>query len=275
MNLRLTLVGLAWLSVAGAVWAQDAQPMKRKLAPGVVTVIPIAPQEDETFDGPLPLVEIVDGIDGLDWTPHFASKTDTLLEKSKIVVLRRAIWNLEFAFKPMRRIEVDIPQATGKMQRKKVWYMVYRVQNIGQDSKPKVSGEFETDPERSPETYKTERVTHAKLRFFPHFVFSGRVYEQDKYVVKDYLDRIIPAAQKPIQDRETPGAKLYNTVEITRVPILLSDDKIDRSVWGRRDVGRHRSADRFLLGTGRASAPCCCTARSCRTRRCARADACD
>ena len=139
MNLRLALTGLAWLSVAGAAWGQDAQPMKRKLALGVVTVVPIAPQENETFDGPLPLVEIVDGIDGLEWTPNFSSKTDTLLEKSKIVVLRRAIWNLEFAFKPMRRIDVDIPQAAGKMQRKKIWYLVYRVKNVGQDLQPNVS----------------------------------------------------------------------------------------------------------------------------------------
>jgi hypothetical protein len=46
------------------------------------------------------------------------------------------------------------------------------------------------------------------------------------------LDRLIPAAKKPIQAREHPGVELLNTVEISQVSIPLSDERFDRSVWG-------------------------------------------
>ena len=37
----------------------------------------------------------------------------------------------------MRMVYVDIPQPNGKMQRKLVWYMVYRVRNLGGHIKPR------------------------------------------------------------------------------------------------------------------------------------------
>src|SRR6185436_4688117 len=121
----LGLVGL-WSAALG----QDVQP-KRQLAPGILTVIPPDPEESETWHGPLPLVEVPINIDNLDYNPNFEQKSATVFEKSKGVTLRRGIWNLEFAFKPMRMVHVDVPQASGKMQRKLIWYMVYRVKNKG------------------------------------------------------------------------------------------------------------------------------------------------
>ena len=53
---------------------------------------------------------------------------------------RREIWCLEFSFKPLRMIEVDVPLPAGGTQRKLVWYLVYRVRNTGQVLKP-VEGE--------------------------------------------------------------------------------------------------------------------------------------
>lgn len=219
---------LVFIAVCGGVVAARAQQTSpapasstRPLAPGVLTVIPGAPELGETFAGPMPLVEITTGIPDLDWTPNFEPKTQTLLGKAKGVSFHRAIWNLEFAFKPLRMIEIDVPQPSGTIQRKRIWYMVYRVKNIGYDLNPVPREEL-----TGLKTWNVERVNFSTRRFFPHFVLESHEFK------KQYLDRIIPAAKKPIQLRENPGVELYNSVEITRIPIELSDERIDRSAWG-------------------------------------------
>jgi hypothetical protein len=164
---------------------------------------------------------------GLAFDPLTATKGVTLSEKAKKVQIARTLWQLEFAFKPMRMIEVDLPQTSGKMQRKRLWYMVYRVTNRGnyltaepqpQDAGvsylPKITNEL---PQGSP-----------PIRFFPHFVIKAT--EQGK----EYIDRDIPAAQKWIEKRETRGGgtKLYSSTEISAIDLPISTPDEDRSVWG-------------------------------------------
>ena len=43
----------------------------------------------------------------------------------------RDVWCLQFSFKPVRIIDVDIPNDSGNFDRKKVWYLVYKVKNLG------------------------------------------------------------------------------------------------------------------------------------------------
>jgi hypothetical protein len=204
--------------------AAGAEPPSgpRKLAPGVLTVIPTAGQESETFTEPLALVGLAAGKPELNWTPHFTPKSQTLAEMAKRVIFRREIWNLEFAFKPLRMIYVDVPQPSGKMQRKLIWYMVYRVKYKGGDLKPVAT----KDAWGHTFFPSAEGVSYDSRRFFPLFVLESRDFG------KAYADRVIPAAKQPIQQRETAGQNLYNTVEITKAPIPLSDDRVDRSVWG-------------------------------------------
>lgn len=222
MSLRLliALFLLVATTAPGFLSAQEGSGI-RPLAPGVLTVIPSDTKDGETFNGPLPLVEVVTGIPKLDWTPNYSPKTNTLQEMAKQVVLRRPIWDLEFAFKPLRMIEVDVPQPTGKMQRKLIWYMVYRVSNRGLALNPTA-----TEDEFGHKTYDIQKVNYPTRRFFPHFVLESREYK------KSYLDRVIPAAQKAIQKREDPGTKLHNSVEMTRNQIPLSDERIERGMWG-------------------------------------------
>jgi hypothetical protein len=232
--------------------AQDVQP-KRPLAPGILTVIPPDPEEKETWAGPLPLVEVPINIDNLDYAPNFEPKSTTVFEKAKGVTLRHGIWNLEFAFKPMRMLHVDVPQASGKMQRKLIWYMVYRVKNKG--GHYQVTEEKTLVGESIPHTtYKMTPVTEltegklgpdgaivkddmgnpvlqpVKIRFMPHFVLRSKEYD------KEYLDRIIPSAIAPIKAREFPGEEdkitLHDSISISTVDIPLSEDRIDKSVWG-------------------------------------------
>ena len=188
----------------------------------MLSVIPTAGAESETFNGPLELVELVRANADLDWTPNFTPKSQTLLELGKRAILRREIWNLEFAFKPLRMVSVDVPQPSGKMQRKLVWYLVYRVKYKGGDLKPAA----EEDAWGHTFFPAAEAVSYEGRRFFPLFVLESRE------IGKAYTDRVIPAAKGPIQQRETPGQTLYNTVEITQQTIPLSDERVDRSVWG-------------------------------------------
>lgn len=208
--------------------ASAQQTGRRVLAPGVLTVIPPQPEERETMHSPVPLQEVLAELDGLDWTPNHSAKSETLIEKAKAVGLRREIWNLEFAFKPMRRIFVDVPQPTGKMQRKQIWYMVFRVRNPGGTVRPKPV----KDETFGHVTFGTERAAKQPLRFMPHFVLSGKVLEEGKYVTKEYLDRVIPAARRAIEQRETPGLKLLNTVEMMKADLPVDDESGSKGLWG-------------------------------------------
>jgi hypothetical protein len=252
-----SLVAVPLLAFAASAFAQAPQPVK-PFAKGVVTTIPIAPQDEEMFSGPRPLVEVPITIDGLEYDPKLSPKTATIFERAKIATLRRTIWNLEFSFKPMRMVYVDIPQPNGKMQRKLVWYMVYYVRNLGSHIRPKAEAEevikeapvvdslgktagltpglvhIKYDKETTDEVEVFGKTTTA-LRFFPHFVMKSTEYKDERGEPKQYLDRVIPAALAPIKAREFPGrqdVKLYDSLTISEAPIAKSDDTNDNRVWG-------------------------------------------
>jgi hypothetical protein len=239
--IHVCLISVMSSACLSAVTATAQQPqIKRQLAPGVVTTIPSEPSSAETFQGPHPVVELILGHPELDWKapdfpderPNYTPKSRTLREMAQAVTLRREIWNLEFSFKPLRQIEVDVPQSTGKMQKKLIWYLVYRVRYNGNDVRPAAKVDrFEQ------ETFPTnDHVNYEYRRFFPHFVLENFYYK------KQYLDRIIPAAKLPILLREFPSKQpevpelapeqFYNAVEISEAKILRSDGRTDRGVWG-------------------------------------------
>ncbi len=239
------VAGVALLASWQVVFGQAVPPagaVPIEFAPGILTTIKPDPQDEEMFSGPRPLVEVPIAIEGLEYDPKLNPKTATVFERAKVVTLRRTIWNLEFSFKPMRMIYVDIPQPTGKMQRKLVWYMVYRVRNLGGHIKPEEI--VETIPK---ESEFLDDTTHTKyqraltdevemfgrtttdLRFFPHFVLASPEYK------KEYLDRVIPAALEPIREREFPGGRqveLYNSLTISEKPIPKTDETGERGLWG-------------------------------------------
>jgi hypothetical protein len=225
---RLTLIFVMCTIVLLATqpsWGQSV----RQLAPGVLRVIPPEPNEEETSLGPVEISALTQ----FQWTPTYSPPTATLHSKASQVTLRHNVWNLEFAFKPLRMVHVDIPQPTGRMQRKLVWYMVYRVRNLGGHLTP-----VPVEDEHQLRTYTAQRTDEvmnvgaaqpsSSIRFFPHFVLESR------QVRKSYLDTIIPIAIPVIEMRETRGGKLYNSVEISQVPIQVSRDgyEDENAVWG-------------------------------------------
>jgi len=214
----------AWLGVlllTVVFHGSHAAGQSPQFAPGVLTLIPPDPQYEETYSGPMELLEIVKGLPQLEWNPNYTAKSRTIFARAKLVTLRRTIWNLEFAFKPLRMLEVDVPQPSGKMQRKRIWYMVYRVRYSGNDLQP--------DPVKDKfghTMYGAKAVAHENRFFFPQLILESLDFS------KSYQDRIIPAAKELIAKRELRGQQLLNSVEISQTPIPLSTADVPNDVWG-------------------------------------------
>lgn len=209
---------------------KDPSSLQRTpFAPGVVTVIPPAMLPEETNDGPLPLQTFLDanpqvvfgGDTHPDGKPHFDPSSRTLAEQAKTVILRREVFSFEFAFKPLRQIYVDVPQPNGKMKRKLIWYMVYQTRYVGGDLRPA------TDSVGGTDVYtRLEEVHYNARRFFPSLVL------RDETTNREYLDRVIPAATDQIRNREKITAPVYNSIEITRVPVPFRSEGGQEGVWG-------------------------------------------
>src|SRR5215212_6508577 len=138
-RLRSSRKHFAWLAgiliacgLANAAYA--AAPAERHLAPGVLTTIPPSLDPEDTVSTH-DIIEIRTN-PAVQWKPEFIAASDTLYGMSDKAKFRREIYCLEFSFKPLRMIEVDVPLAAGNTERKLVWYLVYRVRNTGQTLKP-------------------------------------------------------------------------------------------------------------------------------------------
>ncbi len=245
-DISKSLVALAVITVTGVVAPlahgqdatasiakQDEQAPVRsettQFAPGVVNVIAPAPHADETFAGPTTLQSLIDAHPEIEWgapdfvdgRPNFDARTRTLIEMARQVIYRREIYCFEFSFKPLRQIYIDVPQPSGKMSRKLVWYMVYRVRYRGGDLRPAA------DVVGGLPLYKRiESVSYDKRRVFPMLVLEDHVSG------KKYLDRILPTAKEKIAAREQITAPLLNSIEITKLDIPRSADDAAPGVWG-------------------------------------------
>jgi hypothetical protein len=157
--------------------------------------------------------------------PSLLSSTRTLFEKAQGTQFRRDIWCLEFTFKPLRMLEVDLPQPTGKMQRKLVWYMVYRVRNTGAGIRPveQPDGSFLTAPQEI-----------GQQRFVPEFLLASFERDrQDQPIRKNYLDRVMPSAVAAIARREMPsGHELLNSVELAERMLDPETGRSAAGLWG-------------------------------------------
>jgi len=164
----------------------------RKLAPGVM--IPVNPLTEASE-----MVSRHDVMELLADDPVYAERAWSK-DKSpaKDTAFRRDVWALEFEFKPVRFIQVDVPQPEGHMERKLVWYLLYSVKN----------------PQEKP------------VRFTPRFMLESRDTR------KVYPDRLIPVALPEIQRREDPSRPLKNTIEMGTVMVPPTPKGRAATVWG-------------------------------------------
>lgn len=178
--------------LAGMAQAAPATPTApRQLAPGVMKRVRPDTMADEKHSEH-------DLIEVLASDPEFAERPGLEgLSPAKRVRFERNIWALDFEAKPVRFVEVDVPQPDGRMQRKLVWYLLYRVANPGDEP----------------------------VRFVPRFVLATLDTQ------KAYPDRLIPTALRKIQQREAPGGKVLTTAEIAG-EIPPTQGGFDEGLWG-------------------------------------------
>lgn len=182
----------------GAALPLAAGGAYRQLAPGVMKSVEPHLSESDTV-GHHDIIELVTVDPSLDW--------------AKDIAFHREIWYLQFEFKPIRMILVDVPQANGRMQRKLIWYMVYSVSNPGKvlPSQEGADGSYQLQDSDKP------------IRFIPFF----RLRTLDLQTNQIYPDRVIPVAVGPIQMREDANRKFYTTVEMAAREL-----KVGETAWG-------------------------------------------
>ncbi len=204
--------------------SSSSNPVPRKLAEGVLTIVPPNPQPEETSLGPIDL-DLVKQHPELAWSapdfpenaPFFSSGSETLLEKSRNVVLRHPVFALEFAFKPVRMIQMESGEGPAKL----VWYMIYRVRYLGNDLHPNLSEGDEGIPVPDEPTRKVSD----SVVFVPRF---SLIATQSK---KEIPEKIIPAVKNLIAARERVGKPLLDSVEIMR-RIPKSTAGVSNEFWG-------------------------------------------
>ena len=151
----------------------------RAVVPGVEVTIPPDRQEEETFSHARHRRDPARHSRSRVEAQAVARHADACAKWPPQTVFRRDIWCLEFTFKPVRMIWVDVPQASGKMQRKLIWYMVYHVKNTGKHLKPT--------------RQRRRHVRDARRSIARCASFRSSCSKRQEYN-KAYLDRIIPVA---------------------------------------------------------------------------------
>lgn len=221
------LAAAAIVVMAAGARAQPASAVRpgfRQLAPGVLTVIPSrASNDSHALRGDL--LEVTRGLGDLAWKPHQSPANTTFLERARNREFERGIWCLEFAFKPPRLIDVDIPTTELRMQRKRVWYLVYRVRNTG-------GRRTAIDPQ-DPTRRKVETF-EGPVRFLPHFVLEsteGLAPHEGETAYRAYLDRVVPAAMDPIRRRERTPGELYDSASMAAADIGPGEERWGVAIW--------------------------------------------
>ena len=201
--------------------AGNAAAVPGEFAPGVLTTIPPSVDREDVIS--IHNIPEIRANKSLEWDPSSTTKTRTLFEMAKDAVFINDVYCLEFAFKPLRMIEVDVPQPSGRAQRKLIWYMVYRVRNTGAGLTGKANddGSFETVAKSTDD-----------VRFIPELVLASNDRSGGQRVRKAYLDRIVPAALEPIRQREMPRGKLLNSVELANELLKIENGRTQQGVWG-------------------------------------------
>jgi hypothetical protein len=159
---------------------------------------------------------------------------DPKFDWAKNVTFRRDVWNLKFEYKPLRMVWVDVPQESGKLQRKPIHYLVYSVTNESvkeQKSKPPRYGWMH--PVKNEDGTYSAEYQDRPIPFVPAFLLNSPEYN------KAYPDRVIPLAMPAIRAREDrllpawadasqtiPREPLRNSVE------MAMEIPVGQTAWG-------------------------------------------
>ncbi len=208
------------------ITTSDVGPF-RKISPRAEIVVAPDLEGDDTFSR-----HDVVGLLAID--AQFGQRAfSTGREFAKDVVFQRDVWGLEFTFKPVRFIEVDLPSEEGRFERTLVWYLAFHVQNNGQVLKRTVGDDGIAQDKLV--------GTAEPVRFVPEFTLES--WDTGKR----YQDQLIPLAVKAVQLREDPNRTFLDTVQISGdLPASTEDE--DKSVWGVATwIGIDPATDHFSI----------------------------
>ncbi len=229
-QIAVAACALVW-AVGLAAPAADRAAGFRPLAPGALTVIPApaappgAPAASTDTVSSADLVDITVARADMAWKPLHAPPQTTFVGRGRHREHLHDVWNLEFAFKPPRLIDVDVPTAGAKMQRKRLWYLVYRVRNAG-GRRPDIDA---TDAAR-----RSTTTFEQPIRFVPQFVLESReplAEGEGLASYRAYLDRVIPTALGPIRAREAGGRDLLDSAEMVAQEIGPGEERWGVATW--------------------------------------------
>jgi len=233
MARRISAAGWAgWLACLAAAACPAATPAApdgfRTLAPGVLTVVPPDVSTDDTIQRG-DIAEITRGRAASAWKPQRDAVGGTLVERAKDRIYPRDVWCLEFAYKPPRHIDVDVPGPDLAVRRKRLLYLLYRVKNTG--------GRRTTAPADDPTAFAREGYA-GPVRFIPHFVLEsieGLAHPEGSIHYRGYLDRVIPEALEPIRRRERVEGRLHDSASMLEAALEPGEERWGVAVWSDVD----------------------------------------
>ena len=239
MKQLVRLCATAFIGCAGLafVFANDGPSTKS------LTVIPPDQSVDDVSQK-ANLHELAQGRGGA-WDPSHAPSHETLIGLASDRQFLRDVWCLEFAYRPPRTIEVDVPGENLETQKERVWYLLYRVRNIAVDENADVASGlggstrqvvFEKDEEGNDDlTRPTTKFVNQSIHFEPHFVFeTHEALSRDEGLLEhqDHLDRLVSLAIVPISRREKIHPDmLHDSVSISERPIQPGEERWGVAIW--------------------------------------------
>jgi len=213
--------------------AVAAPPGFRELADGVLTVIPpnVAVAEMLLRDD---LREATVARRDLEWKPKQAAEGSTFVRRAVGREFPRELWCLEFAFKPPRSLDIDVPAADLRMRRKRIWYVVYRVRNLAGPAGSWMRLKTESDDTATDRSRRSVERFEGPIRFVPHFVLESfePVGEGEGLLAyRAYLDRVLPTALPEIRRREDPRREYLDSAAMAAAEIAPGQERWGVATW--------------------------------------------
>ena len=196
----------------------------RKLDPDALITVPPSAQISDTVSTRNFLNDLksVGGGKALAWKPQYLAESATLAFQAESAEVRRAIWSLEFSFKPVRLIEVPVQGINGETAAKQAWYMMYRVRDLGGHLNPtedKKTGLFKA--------VKTDKLADPYF-FRPTFELYSHEFK------KCYKDEHAPDVVEAVRRREDPNRELLSTRQMAVAKLGKGAEHWGVAVWNAR-----------------------------------------
>lgn len=218
------------LALLGSVPCANLNAQPKRLAPGVLKIIPANIDARDSYSLPLPL----EGLEAEAFTPNYAPILDTLHGQTRNVVFFRDVWHYEFGFTGLRQIRLKLSTAKHPSGYENVWYMVYRIRDTGKNISYKQVIEDQRFEHQTNQIQRNREDFEVVGKFLPHFYLNGWVKKPgtNDYVEIRYRDNVDPEALRQIRKAEDRNRLLLDKVEMMQVKVPRVKTAADEGIWG-------------------------------------------